>query len=57
MDPELGRRLDRKQAIEDALERWRNSGGFACSDPTDDVMQVLMTLAQAYDDYRRSADA
>lgn len=35
--------------IEEALERWENSGGLACSDPYDDgTIEVLFTLAQAY---------
>lgn len=37
-------------SVPEALERWRNSDGFACSDKTDDgVMDCLVTLAQAYD--------
>lgn len=36
---------------EEALERWRNSDGFACSDKTDDgVMECLVALAQLADD-------
>lgn len=45
-----------QQAIDDALERYRNSGGFACSDPTDEVLTDLLILASAYDDYRQERD-
>ena len=31
-----------------AVERFKNSGGFWGSDPTDDVIEDLMTLAGAY---------